>query len=301
MKKLALINSFCNTEEKITVLKENLNYLKSLNIDTLLYSPISLPKDVLDLADYTFITKENPIIKWPIRGIIHWATITPAKFIIITPDYGWASIYQFKKLSEIAATFDYDYYFWFLYDTQIDSVVTETLKIPNKKLFFNSAKTSQGVKCGNVFASFNKTNLVEFANLLNIEDYVENTNGKINEYYTEKIAEKIDANFSSHIIYDSIDEHSNISFNLAPKELPFKIFFNNEGLFSLCVYEVKDELDSFKLCINDNFIEHNFINSILNTEIDCTEIYNLVFSYKDELYSLNHHLFSSLLYKIENL
>jgi glycosidase len=40
MKKLALISSFCDTEEKKNVLTENLDILKNLNIDTLLISPI---------------------------------------------------------------------------------------------------------------------------------------------------------------------------------------------------------------------------------------------------------------------
>jgi len=301
MKKLALINSFCNNDIKIQTLKENLIKLKELNIDTLVYSPVSLPKEILELADFTFITKENPIIQWPERGIIHWKTINNIKLLLIVPDYGWASLYQFKKLSELAVTYNYDYYFWFLYDTQIDNVVIETLQIPNEKLFFNSSKTGTEVKCGNVFASFNKSNLIEFANLLDREEYIKLSNGKINEYYTELMANKIDANFSSHIIHDTLDEHSSLSFNLAPSNLPFKVFFNNEDELIFYIYEINDSLDDFKLFINKNLIDHDFLNGPLKTNINCLDIEDLSFTYKNKIYPLFQHLLSNTIQKLEIL
>lgn len=299
MKKLALVNSYCNTEEKINTLKNNLIALKNLGIDSLLYSPIALPEDVVQYADYTFITKENPIIEWPERGIIYWSYIDNTKCLIITPDYGWASLYQFKKLSEIANTFDYDFYFWFLYDTKIDEVVIETLKIPNKKLFFNSAKTSQGVKCGNVFASFNKENLIKFSNLLEKDDYILSSNGKINEYYTELKANIINANISSHVVYDTIDELSNITFNFAPENLPFKLFFTNNEEFIFYLYDVKDLSSEFKLYLNNELVEFNFLKGPIKININCDDIKSLYFTYDNEIYNLYNYLKNKTIQKIE--
>jgi hypothetical protein len=52
----------------------------------------------------------------------------------------------------------YDYYFWFLYDLNIDSVVENTLISPKDKLFFKSTKATSS-QVGAIFASFNKENL----------------------------------------------------------------------------------------------------------------------------------------------
>ena len=107
MKKLALINSYCDTWEKLTILLQNVTKLKSLGIDSLVYSPVPLPREVTDKLDYVILTKENPIINWPERGIIHWSHVTPNhKTILILPDYGWASFYHYKKLMEYGSTLD---------------------------------------------------------------------------------------------------------------------------------------------------------------------------------------------------
>jgi hypothetical protein len=48
MKKIVLISSYCDTEEKILILKKNLKIYKELGLDTLLISPIKLQNDVID-------------------------------------------------------------------------------------------------------------------------------------------------------------------------------------------------------------------------------------------------------------
>ena len=153
MKKLALINSYCDTWEKLTILLQNVKKLKELGVDSLVYSPVPLPREVTDQLDYVILTKENPIINWPERGIIHWAQVDPKyKITLIAPDYGWTSFYQYKKLMEYGSTLDYDYYFWFLYDLNIDSVVENTLISPKDKLFFKSTKATSS-QVGAIFAS----------------------------------------------------------------------------------------------------------------------------------------------------
>ena len=114
MKKLALINSYCNTWEKLTILLQNVNKLKELGVDSLVYSPVPLPREITDQLDYVILSKENPIIRWPERAMMQWVRINNSKLKLVVPDYGWASVYQYKKLMEYGATLDYDYYFWFL-------------------------------------------------------------------------------------------------------------------------------------------------------------------------------------------
>jgi hypothetical protein len=61
MRKLFLISSFCDNEEKIKVLLENIKIIKNMGHDTLLLSPISLPDYVIDCVDFYLYTKENPV------------------------------------------------------------------------------------------------------------------------------------------------------------------------------------------------------------------------------------------------
>ena len=60
MKKLALINTYCNNWERLNLLHNNIIRLKELGIDSLVYSPLPLPKEITELADFTIISKENP-------------------------------------------------------------------------------------------------------------------------------------------------------------------------------------------------------------------------------------------------
>jgi hypothetical protein len=50
MKKVALISSFCDTQEKIDILKRNIFSVKSMNIDVILISPFYMDKDVVDMC-----------------------------------------------------------------------------------------------------------------------------------------------------------------------------------------------------------------------------------------------------------
>ena len=101
MKKLVGISSFCDSEEKINVLKFNLLKLKDLEVDTLLFTPIPLPQEIYNLCTEVIISSENPILKWPEYGMTFWKIYpylsNEIKFTLIKSDYGWASINQLKR------------------------------------------------------------------------------------------------------------------------------------------------------------------------------------------------------------
>lgn len=131
-KKIALISTFCDTEEKQKILKENIIKIKNIGIDVIAISPIPIPQNIVDLCDYFFYTKENPLLEWPIRMYTHWYELKLPNGQITTlqrglADYGWAGLYQVKKLSEIALSFDYDIFYHMIYDLLIDDVVEKEL------------------------------------------------------------------------------------------------------------------------------------------------------------------------------
>lgn len=140
MKKIALVSTYCNNDEKLNVLRENIKKIKSIeNIDVLIISPLVLPEDIIELCDFYFQTKENPILSWPVRMYTHWYEFRLPNEKIVTmkrglSDYGWAGLYQVKKLSQIGLTFDYDLFYHMIYDLDIDDFVIEEFKKnePNK-------------------------------------------------------------------------------------------------------------------------------------------------------------------------
>ena len=129
MKKVALISSFCDTQEKLNILNKNINIIKNLNIDIILISPIFLPESTTSLCDYYFQTKDNPVLDWPIKSMCIWKEISiknvKYKITGTCGDYGWAGLHQVKQLSEIALLFDYEQFFHMIYDLKIDENVLE--------------------------------------------------------------------------------------------------------------------------------------------------------------------------------
>lgn len=132
MKKIVLISSYCDTEEKLNILKKNLKIYKELGLDTLLISPIKLDNHVINLCDFYFYTKENPILCWPDRAYTHWLKVETDNGQKLTIhrghcDYGWAALYQTKKLFEIGLILEYDILIHTIYDLYIDDFVKEKI------------------------------------------------------------------------------------------------------------------------------------------------------------------------------
>jgi hypothetical protein len=304
MKKLALINSYCNTWEKLTILLQNVKKLKELGVDSLVYSPVPLPREVTDQLDYVILTKENPIINWPERGIIHWAQVDPKyKITLIVPDYGWASAYQYKKLMEFGSTLDYDYYFWFLYDLNIDSIVEDTLKNSHNKLFFKSPKAKSS-KVGGIFASFNKENLNKIHPLITKENYIEICKGQIAEYFVENICDKIKGEISNYETTDLIYEHNTLSFNKALETHPFKMFFTNEDDLKFVFWDIQKNNIIFTFNVNNKFYDFNLSKqNYISTTINLNDVKTIGYSYNGEYVDLLPYFnnTSKVLQLIENI
>ena len=135
-KKVALISTFCDTEEKLNILEENIIKIKKIGIDVIMISPIEIPQKIVKLCDYFFYTKDNELLKWPVRMYTHWYQMPISESRITTlqrglADYGWAGLHQVKKLSQIALTFDYDMFYHMIYDLEIDNVVENEFKSNN--------------------------------------------------------------------------------------------------------------------------------------------------------------------------
>jgi hypothetical protein len=251
MRKLALINTFCNSEERLVILSNNLLKLKEKGIDSLVYSPLPLPKSISILADYVIITKENPIITFPEKGMAAWLKHLPHNIqtTLIHPDYGWASFYQYKKLMEYGVTLNYDHYFPFIYDLNFDSEVIKTFDTSPPKLFFPSPK-AQTSKVGATFMSLSKENIRKLIPLFTKDNYLNHSKNAIAEKFIEYLYHSIEGDVSPHIVQDDIHELNNFSFSLSPPDLGFDFFLHTVDKLGFYFYNLPDLPIEIEIIIN---------------------------------------------------
>ena len=171
-KRIVLISSYCDTKEKIDVLINTIKTIKSYNLDVMVNSPLPLPSDVINMCDFYVQTKENPLLYWPQKSVMSWARyIGKDREIVVKRsviDYGWAALYQTKKLSEYALTYDYDRYYHIIYDTEIDDTVVSTFLSDKKCNFypFHEHKVSLHL------IVLDRENLLKFSNLITFDSYL---------------------------------------------------------------------------------------------------------------------------------
>ena len=179
MKKIVLISSYCDTEEKINILYDNIKILKGLGLDTLVISPVTLPKEIIEASDFVFFTKENPLLNWPLRGFSFWQTHYSADGLMTmhrnVAEYGWAGLYQIKKMSQIALSYDYDAFYHIIYDLEIDQYVIDTINSNTVNLIhprINPNKEDDWWDCTLHFMVFDREIMSKIVDVIVLEDYL---------------------------------------------------------------------------------------------------------------------------------
>jgi hypothetical protein len=177
MKKIVLISSFCDTEEKLNILKTNIDKIKSLGIDVLVISPICLPNDIVSKCDYFFLTKDNIVFDWPVKAMYQWIIYdngkTKYKLSRTYPDYGYAGLNQVKQSSEIALTLNYDRFYHIIYDLRIDDNVLEGLNSDKICSVYPSKRGDIIWAVGLHFMIYDRENLKKFISYISPESYVQ--------------------------------------------------------------------------------------------------------------------------------
>ena len=238
MKKIALISTFCDTEEKQNILKENIIKIKELGIDVMAISPIEIPYDITKLCDFFFYTKENPLLKWPVRAYTHWYEMGLSDGRITTlqrglADYGWAGLYQVKKLSQLALTFDYDIFYHLIYDVEIDKLVEQELISNNVNIIhprINPTNPEILWEATLHFMVFDRTLMEKIEKEITLDEYL-NTNGMA-EGEVLKWKNKFNIPTSDHPVKDKIFYWGDYDFFDYSPFPGFKLFLSkNEKTF----------------------------------------------------------------------
>ena len=256
MKKIALINSFLDTKETKVVLSKNLDFLKSLGIDTLLISPFNLEEELQNKCDYFFKTKDNLVYEWPKKALFFWSIFnvsgTSYKFNKTVADYGWAALNQVKQLSDIAINLDYDIFFHISYDLKMDDFVIKYLNNPIPNLMFPSKREDTIWKVGLHFSIFDRKNLKKLTTLIDEESYLANT--KDNAYeWLEKAAEIMNSETNLPPVEDEIFRFEDIDVFNYSKINGIKFFV--------------DKNDETKETIKIFFYENNQKNHIVELKV----------------------------------
>jgi hypothetical protein len=281
MKKLFLISSFCDSEEKVQVLHNNILKIKELGHDTLLISPIDLPNDVTNKSDFYFRTKENPVSTIEEKTYIHWRQITNEyRLERFFPEYGWAALYQNKKLSQIGLTFDYDVYYHIIYDTKINEGLINQINSNVVNQYYSNKSTNGDVNEFSLhFIPLNREGLLNFEGFLNKHDYI--TSDDLTHDYMLKWVKKNNIIKNNFIIEEHINFYSDINFFSIYDGNNVNIFFEKHELDQqtnkIVCYDIKT--NDVKIIVNNTFVFDKFEEKIpVETNLFTSEIHKLVVS-----------------------
>lgn len=294
MKRVVLISSHCEDEEKVNVLKKNLNILRKNNIDTILYSTVNLNSDITELSTHYYFTKENPILKYPIKGVGTWRKFNiNGEWITITHienDYGWAGAYQYKNLLKISKIFDYDVLFLMIYDLILTEDIIDVLNNNNETLLFPSrhVDNKEYWKVGSHLICLNKNNVDEFIEELTIENYLSNEKYVL-ETFIGNICNKKNWNISDKIVEDEIVRYIE-PFNRNHTTNNIKFYYINNvinNIYGILFFDVVGKT-TIKVEINENTIQLDIEEDyILETE---KVLNKLIITINHEVYDLTYEI-----------
>jgi len=280
MKKIVLIQSHCDTPEKLECLKDNLIKLKKFNVDILVFSHIFLPQEILELTDYFIFDKSNPIL-WEEKRWMHWKNIENLKLIQINPDYSWTVFNQIIKSGNFALNLNYDYYYIFCYDLLITPIVEDSLINPYPLMSFKHVKPNVTFDTSLIFTVFDKQNFKNLIPKLVKEEYIDHMSMKAEDFFELKLKEFPNYVNNPNTVSDIFHESVNV-FNQNLHNNYFKVHLQNTNLFKAYFYDVSI---NFIFIVNDQ--TYNISNSqLIEIDILPQQITNLGYFINSQYYNL---------------
>jgi hypothetical protein len=307
MKKIALISTFCDTEEKQNVLRETIIKIKSLGVDVMALGPNFIPikNDIIDLCDFFFYTKENPVLKWPDKAFTHWRRrpLEDGRSIMFhecLPDYGWSALYQTKKLSQIALTFDYDIFYHMIYDVEIDEIIESELIGSEVNLIHPRRDPRDPTKLWETtlhFMIFDREIMESIEKEIDLNSYRNDYGFAENE--ASKWTKKFPIKISNHCVKDRIYYYENFDFFNYSMFDDFKMFLSKNDKtqhehdtlgwidltdnLRICLYDFNHEIE-IEIEINgEKFIKNIKEWEIIEFPYSSTNIRSIIFTYNNKV------------------
>jgi hypothetical protein len=295
MKKIILINSYCDTQEKIDVLFENLNILKSFGLDTFLYSPIIIPNNIIECCTYFMYNKENPVLHFPEKGVFCYnvSDFNGKRYTIrkMLKDYGWANLYQFKKLSEVALTFDYTHFYNIIYDLIIDDDVIKNILSDKESSFFKFHEHDVSLH----LIILNKDNLQKVLPSLTLENYLSDKSNFAEKFLHTILKSKLpngvfeNVYVNDKIFYYGKEDQFNYSDIDGIKYFIIKDYYNNNSI-KIYFYQIPENI---KININNlefKINERDLIDlGVFNMDNITIKFDDFEYSIKDKISDIVHN------------
>lgn len=294
-KKVALISSFCDNQEKLDVLEKNIKIVKSHGIDVIVISPFHLEKNIVDLCDYFFVTKDNPVFQWPEKAMYAWKILESSehRYKITTTygDYGFAGLYQVKQLSEIAMNLEYTQFFHMIYDLKIDNNVIEGFHSGKINSIYSSKREQTIWEVGLHYMIFDKKNLQKFVSKITKESYL-SLKGADAFVWLHTHKEILNYNIESTPVEDEIYYYQTHDFfnNSKIPNLNFFIEKNDETLSSVKIlfYNLNEKV-SLDITIDGETQTHEIDNlKIIDLGFNKTNKKNVLIHFENETYDISN-------------
>lgn len=309
MKKIVLVSTFCNNEEKQNVLKETVLKIKEIGLDIMVISPNFIPirQDIVELCDFFFYTKENPLLKWPVRQYTHWYEMPITDNRITTlhrgfNDYGWAALYQTKKLTQFALTFDYDVFHHIIYDLEFDDEVINEFLSDEVNLIHARRNPNHPEEIWETtlhFMTFNREMMELIEKEITLENYL-GGNG-VAEGEVLKWRDKFNLKTSSKIVKDRIFYWENFDFfNYSPfpdfkmflsKNEPITIWLGESPVYDTIlpnnlriVFHGFESMKPIEISVNGvSYLKTPTPWEIIEFPINSQEVTELIFTYNNQI------------------
>lgn len=321
-RKVALISTYCDTEEKKTILLENVKKLKGFGVDVVAISPIPLPEEIISECDYLYFTKENPILKWPVRLFTFWHEHyhSNGKICVFhrgVGDYGWAALYHVKKLTQIMMPYDYDIYYHMIYDLEIDETVENAIKNFEGNIVYPRRDPHHPETLWETtlhFMSFDKDLMKKIEKEITLENYL-STNG-VAEGEVYKWKNKFKISSSEHPVRDKIYYWKDYDFFDYSPIQDFKLFISKNEEMTIWVGETPPIPENLTSNLRVCFYGYDIIDTvyfIINGElfsvvpkkyeyeeftISSQKITSIVMRYKEKEYDLTEKFSDIMLNEI---
>jgi hypothetical protein len=202
--------------------------------------------------------------------------------------YGWAGLNQVKKLSEIALTFDYEYFYHLIYDLEIDEAVLNVLNKEADNLIACFKRGDVILNSSLHLMAFNRENVKKLNDRISLENYLyflKTSEDNSTEAFVEKIKSDMKSETSDFFVGDKIHIlHKNFNHSEVENLMFFieKDTINDLPEVRIFFYENKS-LSDVKICINNNMTKIDLSkNSIFSSGINIFELKSAYISVNDK-------------------
>lgn len=297
-KQIILISSYCDNEEKISVLINNIKKIKNVGFDVAVISPILLPNEIISLSDYVFFTKENPILDWPIHSMYGWKIFKVGENSIkiweTYPDYGWAGLTHVKRLGEIFLSDDYQTYVYIIYDSILTEEHFELIKKGHEGIVFPSKRGNDVWKVGLHLMIFDKDMLKRVITRINLKDYLSYRDFDAFAYLHNHIVKPLQLEVAKEPIEDQIFYYEKVDILNHSTDDSIKYFISAPDEYveevKIFFYDIKDSLEVNLIA---NGVENIYLIShgdIISTKLLKDQINSLELKYLEKTQDLTKKL-----------